>query len=271
MDVDVPLVEVQRVVHRLATQTGEGRLLVVAYPDSIESWMSAPLRREVSSLDDVFAQVDVAVSDVLVVCQGRWWSALCTDQSCCPPEGRPIPHPADTSVAVSREVALDEYALRPDEALTRIDMTVIADSLPMDLADRADRALTLLTQLPDAVSPTLRAELGVLLQDVNVRDWVLLHVCEDPDSVVVDALVDLALTSPEVLRPRLAATAAAALYATTGRTIGVRALLTHADGETLAHLVETSIDMCVPPDTVRDLFTSTRSAVQARVTPRASA
>lgn len=39
----------------------------------------------------VLGRYGVDVRDTAHVVSGRWWSYGCTDPSCCPPEGKPIP------------------------------------------------------------------------------------------------------------------------------------------------------------------------------------
>ena len=45
-------------------------------------------------VDDLAGCCEVAgavLADVLLVCDGRWWSLRCEDPLCCPPDGQPLP------------------------------------------------------------------------------------------------------------------------------------------------------------------------------------
>ncbi|MGA2831155.1 MAG: DUF4192 domain-containing protein, partial [Streptosporangiaceae bacterium] len=61
------------------------------------------------------AGTDLEVRDVLRVHDGRYWSYLCTEPTCCPPEGTPFnatAHPAAAAMAASgRTVLADRAAL----------------------------------------------------------------------------------------------------------------------------------------------------------------
>lgn len=175
--------------------------------------------------------------------------------------------------ADSRAQVLLRYAAAPDLALTDELLDVTAERLPGGLAERCDRALaTIALTATGASSPDVRAELVLLLQDVDVRDWVLVHLCTpDPDLPGVEALTQLALAAPEDLRPRLAGAAAAALYATAGSPVGVRALIDLAGSDSLATLVDLSVDSCLPPTVLQDCFQTALPRLEQRLTQQASA
>jgi hypothetical protein len=66
-------------------------------------------------ISDTFRQAGVAIVDELHVEDGRFWSYLCTDASCCPPEGQPC-EPGDSVVAAEATFA-GAVALPNREAL----------------------------------------------------------------------------------------------------------------------------------------------------------
>lgn len=77
------------------------------------------------SIDDLTGQmvaesrrVGIAVADVLIVTSGRWRSLMCTDETCCPPEGRLLP-PEPTALAAAATYA-GLTALPNRNALARI-------------------------------------------------------------------------------------------------------------------------------------------------------
>ena len=66
-------------------------------------------------ISDAFRKAGLTIVDELRVAQGRFWSYLCTDQSCCPAEGRPC-EPPDSVVAAEATFA-GAVALPSREAL----------------------------------------------------------------------------------------------------------------------------------------------------------
>jgi Domain of unknown function (DUF4192) len=74
----------------------------------------ARVTAEVLALAAAIRRTRVEVADVIRVADGRWWSYLCTDPRCCPPEGRPI----DTTVAAAA-VYQGLVALPDRQALVR--------------------------------------------------------------------------------------------------------------------------------------------------------
>ena len=280
LDLDTPTTEVLRVLHDVAAQAGEGRLLLVAYPNTLAEWIDSAAEDRLLDLDRQLAAAGIHVSDGLIVCEGRWWSMLCTDPGCCPAGGTPLEdtvpelevqlvHAGQVSVAPSRDDVVARFQLRPDLVPDDVALATAEDALPEPLSARCDRVLELLAMLTAPAAETgaaLRAEVAWLLQDVNVRDWALAHVCaDDVDHVGVEVLVQLALTAPDGLRPRVAGAAAAALHAAGGSSVGVRALIDHANGDSLAGLVEVALDHCMPPTALQDVFTEALPALEHRI------
>lgn len=91
LDLDTPSVEIVRRLHALAAQSGPGCVALVAYPGSLTAWIdSADEDRLLALAEDLDPGV-FHLLDFLVVCEGRYWSAVCTDPDCCPIGGRPVP------------------------------------------------------------------------------------------------------------------------------------------------------------------------------------
>jgi hypothetical protein len=93
----------------------------------------------------------LAIAEVVRVDAGRWWSYLCEDPQCCPPEGTPV-DPATSEVAAwCAYSGLTAVASRQDLA-QRIAPIGEPDRSAMTRAtDRADRALQdLLAAVPEA-------------------------------------------------------------------------------------------------------------------------
>jgi uncharacterized low-complexity protein len=86
----------------------------------------------------------VRVANVIRVTEGRWRSLLCTDVSCCPPEGKPCP--SEESVVAAEATYRGQVALPSRQAL-------VAQVAPVDGEARAamvaatDRARARMTEL----------------------------------------------------------------------------------------------------------------------------
>jgi hypothetical protein len=280
LDLDTPAAEVARRLLDLATQVGPGRLLLLAYPDSLPDWIESPDEDAVLDVVDTLADADIPVTDLLVVTEGRYFSQMCSDPGCCPTGGRPVPTGPTTlevrsvldgqmTVAGTRGEVVDLYRLRPEltplpEALTRA-----RDGIPQRLEAACDRALALIAENSGTrLTEPVRAELCWLLQQVDVRDWTLAHLCTpDPDPAGIDLLVDLAVAAPDDLRPRLAGAAAAALYASSASSVAVWALLDHAGDDSLARLIAASLDACLPPTALQEVLAEALPVVTQRIRP----
>ena len=136
--------------------------------------------------------VGVPVLDALRVADGRYWSYLCTEPSCCPPEGRPYDvsgSPAATEAVVAGYVALPSRAvlarrLDPVDGAARLALAEAAsraDQRLLGLIERhpADPAGAVLRAGRDAVDDAvLRQRSGLRLDDDRVA-WlsvVLVHL-----------------------------------------------------------------------------------------------
>lgn len=284
LDLETPTHEILRVAHDLTARLETSRLLLLAYPPTLKDWIDSAAEDAVLDLDRQLDAAGLRLADALVVCEGRWWSMLCTDPDCCPIGGTAIPvgipelevdliESGHLAPADSRAEVLLRYTAVPDPALTDELLDVAEDGLPTSLAERCDRSLSAIALLAaEGTAPDVRAGLVLLLQDVDVRDWVLVHLCTpDPDRSGVEALTQLALAAPEELRPRLAGAAAAALYAAAGTSVGVRALIDLAGSDSLARLVDLSLDNCLPPTVLQECFQTALPRLERRLTEQATA
>ncbi|MFL6139205.1 MAG: DUF4192 domain-containing protein [Frankiaceae bacterium] len=80
---------VRRLVGRLRTD-GASRAVVAAYPPD-EGPAHPAVRALAAAFADRLAAAGIALTDMLCVHDGRWWSLTCTDPGCCPPGGTPLP------------------------------------------------------------------------------------------------------------------------------------------------------------------------------------
>jgi hypothetical protein len=118
-------VDVARQVVAALHQDRAARTLLVIYSDT------PPAPALVDELGRTLAADGVHLVDLLRADGRRWWSVLCPNPRCCPPEGQPYElsaHPLTTRSVYRGEVALpDEEELRASVApllgLTRLSMT----------------------------------------------------------------------------------------------------------------------------------------------------
>jgi hypothetical protein len=118
-----------------------------------------------------------------------------------------------------------------------------------------------------------RADVTLLMQEVNVRDFTIAHLAGDPpDRRAIEVLAQIALSAPEDLRPRLAgaAPAAAVTYAIGDNPVAVSALLDHAGDDSLAQLVAVGIDTCMPPTVLREVFAKALVEIEQRIRDEAA-
>jgi hypothetical protein len=231
----------------------------------------ASLARELrASLD----RSRIGVRDVVCVQAGRWWSYVCTDVVCCPPEGKPVAVEAPGALAAAmvaegRVVHADRDGLvaslapdRDEEAMRvhfaeaerkhRAVPTVARQAVVAQLEAR-------LTARTDAVVPLTDAEaadLCVALSDVEVRDACLRWL----DGPLADPAEGLWLELARAAVAPYAAPVAILLslfaYArgdgTYARIAADRALA-DVPGYAMAQLVLQGLDQALPPAMIREL------------------
>ncbi|HEY5050654.1 MAG TPA: DUF4192 domain-containing protein [Acidothermaceae bacterium] len=82
---------------------GAARAIIVLYPpsDGISYPSVKPLA---AALTKHLTRARIEVSEVLCVCDGRWWSLQCADAECCPPSGTLIARDATSEIAAAMTV-----------------------------------------------------------------------------------------------------------------------------------------------------------------------
>jgi hypothetical protein len=285
IDLNTPVEELTRRLLSLATSAGTGQLLLAAYPVSLRDWIDSANEARVRGLITDVQGAGVEVRDALLVASGRWWSLMCADPDCCPIDGTLIdaattPLEVVTvgaghlAVAASREDVLARYQLRTDlvpDAETLDEASLITTE---PLRTRCDTALAHLhllattsatARVPQHVG-LVRAEVMWLLQDVTVRDWTIAHLATaHPDRALVEALLQVALTAPDQLRPRLAGASAAVLMGTGESPVAIWAMLDHAAGDSLAQLVAAGMDACAPPTLLQQAFAEAIEVIAGQI------
>jgi hypothetical protein len=88
---------------------------ILVYPPDEWSGQIGTLR---DAFEAALGGADIEILEFMRVQHGRWWSLLCTDPSCCPPEGNPLPREAGDASAVAAEMIYAGATALPDrEAL----------------------------------------------------------------------------------------------------------------------------------------------------------
>lgn len=99
---------------------------------------------EAAELDHLLARMrDAAerhhlfVKDLLRVHEGRWWSAVCDDPGCCPPEGTPVDLAAHP---VSAQLAFEGLTAAPDREHREREIAPVTGAARQAMRRAADRA-----------------------------------------------------------------------------------------------------------------------------------
>jgi hypothetical protein len=233
----------------------------------------------VGAMRDTCARRGIALRDALWVDRGRWWSYVCPDPSCCPPEGRVVD--PSSAAQLAAELALSGRGPLPDRtALERC----VAGQFPLGqavaaqgfaaayaaaAASAADDPRVAMAEAEAVLSAAVarcvpggpgvahadRARLCVLLARPLVRDGALRWL-DGPLHDAAQALWhDLARAAPPPWGAAPATLLALYVYArgdgAFARVCADRALADDP-GHTLAGLVHDMLDRAVPPEHVAD-------------------
>jgi hypothetical protein len=150
----------------------------------------------------MLAELDVDLMDALRVHDGRWYSGLCQDPRCCPPDGLPVPGdtPAVAQLVVegavvraSRDELRAEFTPPSDDVDERAAAALgaAADRVAAQLLVRPTLGVTAVSmarELDDAIAATtfglpldVAMRLAVLVGDGTLRDAVYRHIVGGPD------------------------------------------------------------------------------------------
>ena len=205
---------------------------------------------------------NIRCRDFLRVHDGRWWSFLCDNPECCPPEGTEIVVTDDTvALAAAHAMVAGRRPLKSREEV--IDSVGPQDVLPITAYDveptTADEVQRMLLPASDG-QRLLNRDAAIVLRSLlstKVRDAVLIALASDDHiGEALVALVDLARrASGEYLAPS-AATAAVTAYMT-GDGLLCRALAERAlenGPDELANLALVTLDNQLNPEKIREII-----------------
>jgi hypothetical protein len=280
VDVGAALNLREAIVQRLLAQGTSSAVLILFDPPPDDR--RRPGRSLMRAVRRAFDVKGIHVKDALGVREGRYWSYLCTDTTCCPGEGRAVPVAGSTdhSKVAASFVAVGTAPLANRPALE-------ASILPNTGTRRVDLdAAYLLALEQPATHPSLRwmeavrryasgdgrrphralssveaAQLIVGLRDVLVRDEVLSWTAAASNTGVLAVLRELApLALPPFETDVLAALAWAAYAFGDGALASValeRALRAEPD-HSLAVMLATALDGGVSPTHLHEISRSFR-------------
>jgi len=98
----------------LVRNDAEAAAILVYAPDD---W-SGQIESLQHAFETALHAADIEIFEFMRVQQGRWWSLLCADPSCCPPEGIPLAREAGAASVVAAEMTYAGATVLPDrEAL----------------------------------------------------------------------------------------------------------------------------------------------------------
>jgi len=259
-------------------RTSDSVVAVAATKGELPSGLLASVRAAAT-------QRGTALLDVLILDRGRWRSALCHDDHCCPAVGRLVDPRVHAEVAAEFTImgaapSSDRQALvaslaRDDVAVKRVASVLDAAQAPTTRSrsrleswrdDTIELILARLSPSTEAITnPPLDADdacVVVGLSDVRVRDTVLWHLAAtDPDGLqhALRELTRLLRAAPDpVVAPVATTCAVVAWLLGDGARAGIavdRALATAPD-YTLALLVAHSLAAGLPPGSWRAAMAS---------------
>lgn len=97
---------IDELVARAEHQDADG-VLLVCYSDHIEAGGAKPWQTLVDGLRAALERQAIRVAEAALVRTGRWWSFMCRDPACCPPEGLELPDaPRGAAARFGAETAL---------------------------------------------------------------------------------------------------------------------------------------------------------------------
>jgi hypothetical protein len=275
LDIDMPGDELRDLVLARLKGDGADTAVIVLFDPPASSGSRRPGAQLAKSLIRAVRRDGLHVQDALGIREGRFWSYLCSNPGCCPPEGRPVPPSgdADHSRVAATFVALGSAPMSSREQLAA--SVTVTDARRVELAPIYEQALARPAAHPidrwwtaverytagpprpgSALTPAEAARLVVSLRAVAVRDEVLSWTTGDEVTGVLAVLRELA---PQALPPydaQLLATLAWAAYSFGDGALAAvaleRALRAEPD-HSLARLLMLALEAGVTPEQLRTI------------------
>lgn len=162
---------VGREVTERLRRSGADAAVLVCYSDGpapAGGLLRAPLLR---TLRAQLRRAGIEVVESLLVREGRWWSYLCTNESCCPAEGTPLPaSPTPAASLYAAEAVAQGAVVLADRATLQASIECPAEAAGAADDVLAGAAVELAGLLSDEGLPGLRARVGALVE-LLARRW----------------------------------------------------------------------------------------------------
>jgi len=256
---------------------------------------SLPRAPLVDGVGEALADVGVEVIESVLVRRGRWYSYRpCRDDSCCPPEGQPLPvEPTPAATLYAAEAVLQGGSVLPsrdslrrsiepsDHAVAvavRDQAAAVAEGRLLDVMSAlgidAARDLTLATvhRLVQAwvdggreLDPDDVALVAAGLHDKRARDEVMTLVLDHEPAVLVSLLTELARRTDDADAAPVCTVLAWAAHADGGGAlagVAVERALRCRPGYEMALLVRDGLVGLVPPSAVREIARQVRDDLE---------
>ncbi len=293
LDLDTPSAELRKVVvNRLRADRASTAILIVFDPDDPPDAQGTrrtrPGERFARPLIRLLSREGLDVKDAMGVRNGRFWSYLCEEPSCCPPGGRilPVAGAPDHTLVASTFVAMGTAPLASREELSA-SVEPASPERRAELAPAFERALGAPAAYPlqrwwEAVlryteAPPRRAlpdaeiaHLIVSLGDAGIRDEVVSWTAGDEITGVLAVLRELAPCAPPPFDAQvLASLAWAALSTGEGALAAVCLERAHAvdPAHGLANLLGAALESGVTPQQLRGIATELSAGVRLPEAP----
>lgn len=252
-------------------------LLVVVFGDE-PPVDGLPHRELAESLRDAFEETEIPEIDIVYTFGGRWWSYLCDDPRCCPPEGAEVDPSSRTGLLLAAEHAYSGSAVLPSRKALKQSISYTEAGRIEERSAAMEAAITetlglspetarrlghrmVLDLLERFVDPRMRLSdeevAGLVGIAVHLwgRDEFLVHGA-DPDDreVLVRVMSDVVRRVPPPYDAPVCGILGWLTYASgdgTVANIAVDRALASDPTYSLALLIRSGLDQQVPPDLVQ--------------------
>ncbi len=275
-----------REVERRVRQQGATRVVIAVFTSEgdADTW---PRQRLVQELRDAFA--DLRVTEAVLVRDGRFWSYLCSEQSCCPTSGTPVDSARESSairLLEAEQVLNGQVVLADREALEatlagpvgeaertaavrcEVAAVLLADAIDEGGLRRAqveslrawDTVIARFRTPPSRLGELEAAALAVSLADTFVRDH--LAACPTTDvAPLLRVLEELTRRTPTPYDAAVCTLLAWVSYGQGGGSVVTIALERARDSDpdySMAHLLRQALLAQVPPQEIRQITLASR-------------
>lgn len=276
-------------------RAGASSAVLVCYTDRPSAGDGLARARLVDALVQRLGGYEIGVLEALLVWKGRWWSYHCTDATCCPGSGSPLPtqltHAASRyaaeSVAKGGVVLADRATLvgsiEPpggpvaqavrDQAAHAAGEVLVAAIARGGVGAAGGLAVSTLRRLAEAwaggsrdLTPVDAALVALGLRDRTARDEAMTLVLDHDEGLFVALLTDLVRRVDDVDAAPVCTVLAWAAYAEGGGALAAvaaeRALRAEPD-YAMAQLVLEGLGRMVTPGEIREVSEHVRADLEA--------